>query len=263
MLGAIIGDIVGSVYEFDNILTKDFPLFSENSTFTDDSVMTIALANNLLLTEDKLDPKMLTKFYQLYGRSYPNRGYGGNFLLWLYDKDPEPYNSFGNGSAMRVSPVAYVGKTLDEVNELAKQSAVVSHNHPEGIKGAQAIASSIFLAKEGKSKEEIKNYIIENFYPYDFGGNFTIDKIKPEYGFYESCQESVPQAIEAFLEGKDFEDVIRIAISLGGDSDTIAAMAGSIAEAYYGIPKEIEKQALSTLDLPLRVIVEEFRRKYI
>lgn len=237
MLGAIIGDVVGSVYEWNNIKTKDFDLFKPNCFFTDDTVMTIAVAKALIVTREKQSKSLkkvsfkeeLIQQMQAFGRRYPKADYGGMFAKWLVSDNPQPYNSFGNGSAMRVSPCGYIAVELDEALELAKASAEVTHNHPEGIKGAQATASAIFLARYGKSKEKIREYIEENFYTLDR----TIDEIRPNYRFDETCQGTVPQAIQAFLESTDFEDAIRNAISLGGDSDTLAAITGSIAWAYY------------------------------
>lgn len=242
MIGAIIGDIVGSIYEWNNIKTKDFPLFSPGCFFTDDTVMTFAIAEGLMNgggTED------FVTAMKKYGHLYPQAGYGGRFGSWLFSEDIHPYNSWGNGSAMRVSPVAWVFNTLSEVEQYAEVSAAVTHNHPEGIKGARATAAAIFLAREGKSKDQIKAYI-ESKYGYDLSR--TLDEIRPNYSFNESCQETVPEAIIAFLESVDFEDAIRNAISLGGDSDTLAAIVGSIAEAAYGIPKEISEHAVSILD---------------
>lgn len=263
MKGALIGDIIGSVFEFNNYRDKDFNLFNYKTTFTDDSVLTLALAKTFLDSkDDDLNQEELVKNMQEFARTYAYRGYGGRFYRWIYQDDPQPYNSFGNGSAMRVSPVAYVAKSLEDAKRLAKLSAEVTHNHPEGIKGAEAIASAIYLALNGATKEEIKDEIKNNYYDYDFGGEFTIDNLRPNYYFAETCQESVPHAIEAFLEGESFEDVIRTAISLGGDSDTIAAMAGPIAEAYYGIPEELENRALNYLYPELRMIVDQFAYKY-
>ena len=242
MIGAIIGDIVGSVYEWNNIKTKDFPLFSPGCFFTDDTVMTLAIAEGLMNGGSAED---FIAAIKKYGRLYPDSGYGGRFGSWLFSDDINPYNSWGNGSAMRVSPVAWAFDILSEVEKYAEISAAVTHNHPEGIKGAQATAAAIFLARKGKTKEEIKAYI-ENKYGYNL--NRSLDEIRPNYRFNESCQETVPEAIIAFLESVDFEDAIRNAISLGGDSDTFAAITGSIAEAAYYIPKEIKKKALSILD---------------
>lgn len=242
MIGAIIGDIVGSVYEWNNIKTKDFPLFSQGCLFTDDTVMTLAIAEGLMNGGSAED---FIAAMKKYGRLYPDSGYGGRFGCWLFSDEINPYNSWGNGSAMRVSPVAWAFDILSEVEKSAEISAAVTHNHPEGIKGAQATAAAIFLARKGNTKEEIKAYI-ENKYGYNL--NRSLDEIRPNYRFNESCQETVPEAIIAFLESVDFEDAIRNAISLGGDSDTLAAITGSIAEAAYGIPKDIKEKALSILD---------------
>lgn len=249
MLGAVIGDVVGSIYERNNIKTKDFELFKPTCSFTDDTVMTIAVAKALLVTKEKTAgtvderflKKELIKQMQEYGRKYPYAGYGGTFCRWLMLENPQPYNSFGNGSAMRVSPCGYIAVTLEEALELAKISAEVSHNHPEGIKGAQATATAIFLARCGKTKEEIKQYIEEYFYILDR----TLDEIRPEYCFNESCQGTVPQAIQAFLESTDFEDAVRNAVSLGGDSDTLAAITGSIAWAFYQEHRDDKRKAIA------------------
>lgn len=242
MNGAIIGDIVGSIYEWNNIKSKDFPLFSPGCFFTDDTVMTLAIAEGLINGGSAED---FIAAIKKYGRLYPDSGYGGRFGSWLFSDNINPYNSWGNGSAMRVSPVAWAFDILSEVEKYAEISAAVTHNHPEGIKGAQATAAVIFLARKGKTKEEIKAYI-ENKYGYNL--NRSLDEIRPNYRFNESCQETVPEAIIAFLESVDFEDAIRNVISLGGDSDTLATITGSIAEAAYGIPKEIKEKALSILD---------------
>ena len=244
MYGAIIGDIVGSVYEFNNIKTKKFPFFSERSIYTDDSIMTIAVAKSLMESRDNQSSfkEVLIKNMREYGRKYPHAGYGGMFAQWLISDNPVPYNSFGNGSAMRVSPCGLIAVTLQEALDLARASAEVTHNHPEGIKGAQATAAAIFLAKYGKSKDEIKEYIESNFYMLDK----SLDDIRPRYSFNETCQETVPQAIIAFLESEGYEDAIRNAISLGGDSDTLAAITGSIAWAFYrrNISTLLEEYAL-------------------
>ena len=236
MLGAIIGDICGSVYEFHN--QGCFP--------TDDSVMTVAVARALMDSwgdSDSVIRQTLVDAMHYYGHLFPRAGYGGRFFYWLANSDRRPYNSWGNGSGMRVSPAGWMYDTLEETLHAAKLTAEVTHNHPEGIKGAQAIAAAMFLARKGKSKEEIRQFVEANFYALDF----TLDEIRPHYGFDESCQGSCPQAIEAFLEGDSFEDVIRKAISIGGDSDTIAAMAGAIAETYYGIPEELKRKASEVL----------------
>jgi len=230
MLGAIIGDIVGSVYEWNNIKTKEFPLFSEKCHFTDDTVMTIAVADAILNGAKSDD---FIESFNRFGNLFPGAGYGGSFRKWLISDVKAPYNSWGNGSAMRVSPCGWVADSLQETENLAEVSAAVTHNHPEGIKGAKATAAAIYLARIGKSKSEIKDYI-ESTYGYDLSR--TLDEKRPSYKFDVSCQGTVPEAIIAFLESKGFEDAIRNAISLGGDSDTLAAITGSIAEAAYGIP---------------------------
>jgi len=231
MLGAICGDIVGSKYERMNVKHTEFPLFSEGCRYTDDTTLTLAVADAIMNGKDYADT------IKEYGRAHPLAGYGSSFIAWLDSPKSEPYNSWGNGSAMRVSPVAWLFNTMEEVLEHAKLSAEVTHNHPEGIKGAQAIASSIFLARLGSEKKEIKEWVEEKF-GYDL--DRTIDEIRPVYEFDVSCQGSVPESIIAFLESTDYEDCIRKGISIGGDSDTIAAMAGSIAEAYYkDIPREV------------------------
>jgi len=249
MLGAITGDIVGSVYEWENIKTKEFPLFRDDCFFTDDTVMTIAVADALLnggASDDFIDSMKKIGVNYLCG-------YGVRFLRWLCSDTREPYNSWGNGSAMRVSPCAWFAGSLDEAETLAERSAAVTHNHPEGVKGARATAAAIYLARAGKTKSEIKSYI-EGKYGYNL--NRTLDEIRPGYRFDESCQGTVPEAITAFLESADFEDAIRNAISLGGDSDTLAAITGSIAEAAYGIPPEIAEKALSYLDDRLKAVIK-------
>jgi ADP-ribosylglycohydrolase len=254
ILGAIAGDIIGSVYEWNNIKTVDFDLFCGKSDFTDDSVLTVATMYAVI------NNKNYAEVYQKFGRDYPHRGYGGNFHSWIYSGNPEPYNSWGNGSAMRVSPVGWYCNSLDDVMAEAKKSAEVTHNHPEGIKGAQSTAAAIYMARTGKSKDEIKSFIIDTF-QYDL--DRKIDDIRPNYKFNESCQCTVPEAIIAFLESADFENAIRLAISIGGDSDTIACITGGIAEAYYQtIPEKIVKNVLKCLDKYLLEIVKEFSEKY-
>ena len=234
MYGAIIGDTVGSVYEFDNVKTKDFPLFTPQSEYTDDSIMTIAVASALLRwKKDGADlHSAMVEEMQRFGRRYPHPkgAYGGRFSQWLRSDDPRPYNSLGNGSAMRVSPCGLMAESLEEALELARVSAEVTHNHPEGIKGAQATAAAVYLARTGSSIPEIRAYISGNFYPLDR----TLDEIRPDYSFDETCQGTVPEAITAFLESDSFEDAIRNAISLGGDSDTIGVITGAVAWASYG-----------------------------
>ena len=259
MLGAVIGDIVGSIYEFSNHRSKQFEFFGDGCFFTDDTVMTMAVASALMRhrrgdTEDF--KRELVSEMQRLGRAYPGRGYGGRFAGWLEEDDPKPYNSWGNGSAMRVAPVAWFAETLEECSALAAASAEVTHNHPEGIKGAKAAAECIYLARKGASQASIREYVEENYYKLDF----TIDEIRPTYRFNESCQETVPQAIEAFLESDGFEDAVRIAISVGGDSDTLADITGAIAEAYYGIPDNIFFDALDYLDDELDIIYTAFVR---
>ena len=254
MLGTIVGDIVGSVYEFHNTKDYNFHMITSRSRFTDDTVMTLAVAK--WLVKDKANSvSYLIKCLQELGRSYPNTGYGGTFRRWLYKNDPKPYNSWGNGSAMRVSPIGFYAHTLDEALELAKTSAGITHNHPEGIKGAQAIAAAVFLARQGKAKKDIQLYISNTF---DYDLNRTIDSIRPTYTFDVSCMGSVPEAIIAFLDGNDFEDTIRKAVSIGGDSDTIGAMAGSIAQAKFGIPKSLAGYCYECLTPELRGILDEF-----
>lgn len=254
MLGALVGDIIGSTYEFYNTKRMDFDLFEKRSTFTDDSVMTLAVAK-WLIEDDTHTIHYLIYCMQELGNNYPEAGYGGRFCIWLEEDNPQPYNSWGNGAGMRVSPVGLYAKTLDEALALAALTASVSHNHPEGVKGAQAIAASVFLCKQGKTKREIKEYIENTF---DYNLHRTIAEIRPRYGFEESCQRSVPEAIIAFLEGNSFEEVIRLAISLGGDSDTIGAMAGSIAACMYPIPNDIVKRCDEILTYHLREIKNKF-----
>lgn len=231
IIGAVIGDVVGSVFEWDNIKTTDFDLFNPQCDFTDDTVLTIAVADCILNKND------FARTIWEYGRKYPGRGYGGRFSFWLSEGTLKPYGSFGNGSAMRASAAGFAFNDVETVLDVAKQSAEVTHNHPEGIKGAQATATAILLARQGKSKQEIKDYLTRTF---DYNLDFTLDEIRPTYDFDETCQGSVPQAIVAFLESSDFENAIKLAISIGGDSDTIACITGGIASAFYKhIPTEI------------------------
>lgn len=258
MLGAIVGDIVGSIYEWHNIKTTDFPLLSTRSHFTDDTVLTLAVAKWLMETPNH-EPEGLVRCMQELGRKYPSAGYGGRFRKWLASDTPKPYHSFGNGSGMRVSPVALYAQTLDEALELAKLSAQVTHNHREGIWGAQAIAACIFMNREGISKEEIRDFISGKF---GYNLNRRLDDIRPDYHFDETCLGSVPIAILSFLEAGSFEETIRLAVSMGGDSDTIACMAGSIASAgcsaEYAIPPELERECLERLTPELRKILIDF-----
>ena len=257
MYGAILGDIIGSPYEFDRgDQTKEFPLFSADSAFTDDTVMTLAVADAFCdalangnvedLNEENaawIRGRLISSMQSL-GREYPDAGYGCRFSYWIWAREPKPYQSYGNGSAMRVSPVAWLFHDLETVRRMARLSAEVTHDHPEGIKGAEATAAAIFLARTGSTKDQIRSYIAEHF-QYDLSR--TCDEIRPGYRHVESCQETVPEAITAFLEGNSFEDVIRTAVSLGGDCDTLTAIAGSIAEGFYGVAKELRSECRSRL----------------
>jgi len=247
MLGAIIGDIVGSPYEFQSFKTTDFPLFTFECSPTDDSVMTVAVGlacvNSDTDDEEDFKRQVIAHMREL-GKRFPDAGYGGGFALWLSNPNMGPYGSFGNGSAMRVSPVAWAAKSLYQAERLARWSAEVTHNHSEGIKGAQAVAAAIYMARDGMDKDEIREYIESKYYSLDF----DIDDIRDSYSFDVTCQGSVPQAIKCFLEAEDFEEAIRLAVSLGGDGDTQAAIAGSIAEAYFGIPDEIADKAFEIFD---------------
>lgn len=259
MLGAITGDIVGSPYEYSGELIEEdeFPLFSFVSEFTDDTVMTLAIAEALMRGEgDKKKTRSLfITEMRKFGRFYPNAGYGKMFAEWLCREDEEGYNSFGNGSAMRVSPVAWYFDDLQTVEEFAELSASVTHDHPEGIKGAQAIASAIFLARTGKTKDEIRTYIEQRF-GYDL--DHEVEEFQRMARITSSCQVTVPEAIVAFLEGNSFEGVLRKAVSIGGDTDTLAAMAGSIAEAFYSIDEEIRQETMSRLSPDLRNVVDRW-----
>lgn len=257
MIGAIFGDIVGSVYEFKNIKTKDFELFGKHCVFTDDTVMTVAVADALMQLEGADDvekfKRILIKTMHRYGKKYPYSGYGSNFGGWLREEDEKPYGSYGNGSAMRVSPVAWYADSLEKTIAYATASAEVTHNHPEGIKGAVVTAGATYLARNGADMEQIKRFVCGY---YDM--NFTLDGIRPSYYFNETCQMTVPQAMQSFLESTSFEDTIRNAISLGGDSDTLAAIAGAVAEAYYSLTDEEKNAALSYLDEDLKRVVQKF-----
>ena len=262
MYGAILGDTIGAPYEFDmGNKSKDFPLFIDASHFTDDSIMTLAVARAFLDNpgaSDEVIRKALVDSMQELGRRYPWGGYGARFSCWLDTPDPQPYGSFGNGSAMRVSSAGWLFDDLPSVRHAAQLSAEVTHNHPEGIKGAESVASAIFLARTGHSKEEIKAYLEENFH-YDL--TRTCDEIRPSYHHVESCQETVPEAVTAFLEGQDFEDCIRTAVSLGGDCDTLTCITGSIAEAFYGVPEDLKEECRNRLTPDLLEILLEFDRK--
>ncbi len=254
VLGAIAGDMIGSIYEFNNVKHKQFALFTRDSHFTDDTVLSVAVMDCLLNKKD------YAKTLQEWGRQYPDAGYGGMFRKWLWSASPQPYNSYGNGSGMRVSPVGFACNSIATVLREAERSAEVTHNHVEGIRGAQAIALSVFLARNKHSKEEIAKEVTKRF-QYDL--TKTLNDIRPTYHFRETCQGSVPQAIRAFLESTDYEDAIRNAVSLGGDSDTIACMTGGIAQAYYKtMPNFIQEKVWSLLDPALRTVVQEFCSKY-
>jgi len=263
MIGAILGDMIGAPYEFDRgDKTKEFPLFSRGSQFTDDSVMTIAVAEALMDTIGKSDDEIksaLVMSMRKWGKRYPNAGYGMRFYRWLHSEHPEPYGSYGNGSAMRVSSAGWLFGTLEETRHMARLTAEVTHNHPEGIKGAEAAASAIFMARTGSSKNEIRDYIISEF-GYDLSR--TCDEIRPGYHHVESCQGTVPEAITAFLEGTDFEDVIRTAVSLGGDCDTLTCIAGSMAEAFYVVPEEMIDECRKRLPEDMRKVVDRFVQKF-
>lgn len=260
MLGAIIGDTVGSRFEWHNHRSKDFDFLTYKCEPTDDSIMTLAIAKAILKSEGDVNklPDLAVRYMQQLGRLYPDAGYGGAFRKWIRSKDPKPYGSFGNGAAMRVSPIGFAAKNLDEAKAMSKAVTKVTHNHPEGIKGAEATTVAIFMALHGESMLEIRDYIDKNYYPM----NFTLDGIRGSYQFNETCQDTVPQAMMAFFESTGFEDAIRNAISIGGDSDTLAAITGGIAEAYYGIPSEIRKHELTFLDERLLAILVEFENKY-
>ena len=260
MYGAILGDIIGSPYEFDRgNKSKDFPLFSPDSTYTDDSVMTLAVADAFLSLPPQASDgdirRFLVRSMQTYGQAFPHAGYGGMFRRWLKESNPQPYGSYGNGSAMRVSSAGWLFDDLETVRHMARLSAEVTHNHPEGIKGAEATASAIYLARTGSTKAEIKAYIEANFH-YDLSR--TCDEIRPAYRHVESCQETVPESITAFLEGESFEDVIRTAVSLGGDCDTLTCIAGSIAEGFCGVPEELKQQCRERLPEDLQKVLRRF-----
>lgn len=257
MLGAIAGDMIGSVYEFNNHRTKTFPLFCDRTTFTDDSVLSVAVADVIL------HGGSYAEAFKRYYRQYPNPvgGYGARFQQWAATAEAEPYNSWGNGSAMRVSPVGHAFDDLDAVLAEAQKTAETTHNHPEGIKGAQATAAAIFLARQGSSKADIRAYVATTF-GYDL--DRTVDAIRPTYRFNESCQETVPEAIIAFLESTDFEDALRNAVSLGGDSDTLTCITGAIAEAFYGgVPTAIATEVWQRLDPPLATVTRTFQQRYL
>lgn len=254
MLGAIAGDIIGSVYESRPIKTTVFPLFQTGSRFTDDTVLTLAIAYAILEGEE------YGKALKTFGRKYPRAGYGGHFYQWIFEEEVRLYNSWGNGSAMRVSPVGFAFESQKTVLREAEKSAEVSHNHPEGIKGAQATALAIYLAKKGERKETIREEVSRRF-GYDL--ERTVAEIRPTYTFDVSCQGSIPEAMVAFLDAEDYEDAVRLAVSLGGDSDTLACIAGGIAQAHYGeIPEYIVRNTKERLTPHLLQVLDRFEKAY-
>ena len=263
MYGSILGDMIGCPYEFDQgDKTKDFPLFSRRSSFTDDTVMTCAVAEALLdvrdagtESDDEAVKAALVRSMRAWGQKYPYAGYGARFNRWLSAARPQPYNSCGNGSAMRVGPAGWLYDTMEETRRMARLTSVVTHDHPEGIKGAEAIAVAIFLARTGSTKAEIKDYVVREF-GYDLSR--TCDEIRPHYHHVETCQKSVPEALTGFFEGADFEDVIRTTVSLGGDCDTLACIAGSVAEAFYGVPEELKDECRRRLAPDLTEVLDRF-----
>ena len=260
MLGAIIGDIVGSRFEWDNYRAKNFEFFSKDCFFTDDTVMSLAVCQALMDSKEDFGDLREQAIYNMrvFGKSYPDAGYGARFSAWLLFGNPQPYNSFGNGSAMRVSAVVYAAKSLEQLKQLSLMVTDVTHNHPEGIKGAEATAVAAFMAKQGKSLDAIRAYIDSNYYPM----NFSLDEIRDTYVFNETCYATVPQAMMAFFESTSYEDAIRNAISIGGDSDTLAAITGAVAECYYGIPQKLREQAMSYLDENLLEVLQQFEERY-
>lgn len=262
MYGAIIGDIIGSPYEFCEFKNRNFKFFTKESHYTDDTILTVAIAKALLELPGKASVKRIkrevTKSIRKMCKKYPRNDYGTAFAYWLSADNPEPYNSYGNGSAMRVSAAGWLYDTIDQTRKVARATAEITHNHPEGIKGAEATASAIFLARSGFSKREIEDYIME-----EFGYDITrdCDDIRPKYHFNETCQGTVPEAIICFLEGNSFEEVISLAVSLGGDADTLAAIAGSIAEAFYGVPDSFVKEAQSRLPEEFLDIIQKFEER--
>jgi ADP-ribosylglycohydrolase len=254
MLGAIVGDVIGSVHEGAGTKTKDFPLFVQRSTFTDDSVLSVAVAEWILTGQNLVD--LLHKYYD----AYPGRGYGMMFHRWAGERFREPYNSFGNGAAMRVSPVGFAFESMEEVLAWSKRSGEVTHNHPEGVRGAQATAAAIFLARRVHDKDQIRDTIHSQF-GYDLSSR--LDQIRPKYEFDETCQGTVPQALAAFFESTNYEDAIRNAISLGGDADTLACITGGVAEAYYGgTPQDLATPVMAMLDEHLAAVIGRFREHY-
>lgn len=260
MIGAIIGDIAGSRFEFDNCRSKTFDAFHPSCTFTDDSIMTLAIGEALLETAPDFSAlsEAAVRCMRAIGQPYPHCGYGGRFFEWMYRPDPKPYYSFGNGAAMRVGGCIWAARSLEEAKRLARDVTAVTHNHPEGIKGAEATVVAGYLARSGYDKAEIRRVIEASYYPIDF----TLDDIRETYRFNETCQDTVPQALAAFFESEDFEDTLRSAISIGGDSDTLAAIACSVAEAYYGVPNGMRASAEAYLDANLLGILHRFESSF-
>ena len=262
MYGAIFGDIIGSRFEFDRGgKTKDFTLFTEEDGWTDDTVMTIAVMEALMNAGKDADTdtirKECVKSMQKWGKRYPYAGYGSSFIFWLYEEEPEPYGSFGNGSAMRVSAAGWIYDTVERTREVARATAEVSHNHPEGIKGAECTAAVMFLARSGKSKEEIKEYVIREF---GYEVSKTVDELRPLHEHVEWCQDSLPKALVSFFEGDSYEDVVRNAVSLGGDTDTLGAIAGAMGDAMYGMPEEIKKEGTGFLEKDMLETLTAFEK---
>ena len=260
MLGTLIGDTAGSRFEWKNHRSKEFELLADTCSLTDDSIMTLAIAKAILNSkEDHSDLAALAvRYMQQLGRLYPYAGYGGSFARWLKDPNPKPYNSYGNGAAMRVSPCGFAAKSMEDARRMARTVTNVTHNHPESIKAAEAVSAAVFMARTGSSLPEIRDYIEKNYYKIDF----TLDGIRESYAFDVSCQGSVPQAFAALFESTGFEDAIRNAVSIGGDSDTIAAIAGGMAEAYYGIPEELRRRELMFMDKAQLDILNAFEARY-
>ena len=261
MYGAILGDMIGAPYEFGGSMKrKDFPLFIPGSRFTDDTVMTVAVAEALMNTRGKGGEEVLravTDGMRSWGRRYPNAGYGGRFRAWLASPDPQPYHSWGNGSAMRVSSAGWLYETMEETRQAAARTAMVTHDHPEGIKGAEAVAAAVYLARTGAGKGEIRDYITGHF-GYDLSR--TCDEIRPDYIFDVSCQGTVPEAIIAFLEAEDFEDNLRTAVSLGGDCDTLTCISASIGEAFWGVPEALKEECRKRLPEDMLRVLDRFDR---